>query len=86
LDSYLLYQRVPLKRKFIVIVEVRKLLLGNLNSTRAGNVVHAAFLKQIIQHVALIIESGRTNFTAIIKQVHTEQFPFAILVVPGLDI
>ena len=73
--AYLLYQCIPLE-----------LLLRNLDSARAGNVVHAAFLEQVIQHVALIVESGSTNFTAVIKQIHTEQFPLAILVVPSFDI
>lgn len=84
--AYLLYQCVPLERQFIVIVEVRELLLRNLHSARAGNVVHTAFLEQVIQHVALIVESGSTNFAAVIKQIHTEQFSLAILVVPSLDI
>lgn len=46
--AYLLYQCVPLERQFIVIVEVRELLLRNLHSARAGNVVHTAFLEQVI--------------------------------------
>jgi hypothetical protein len=86
LCSYLLYRGVPLKRKFIVVVEVRELLLGNLDSARAGDVVYTTFLKQIVQHVALVVKSSRTNFTTIIKQVHTEQFALAILVVPSLDV
>lgn len=86
LCTYLLDQRVPLKRKFVVIVEVRELLLGYLDSARAGDVVHTAFLEQVIQHVTLIVETGCPNFTAIIEQVHTEQFSLAIFVVPSLDV
>jgi hypothetical protein len=84
-STYFLDDGIPLKCKFVIVVQVCELFLGHLHSTRARDVVHTTFLEELVEHITLIIKSSRTDFSAIIEQIHTEKLSFAILVVPGFD-
>lgn len=84
--SHLLNKRISFESKLIIIVQVCELLLGNLNATGAGDVVDTAFLKKVIEHVTLVVETCCTNLTTVVEQIDTEQLSFSVLVMPRLDV
>lgn len=43
-------------------------------------------MKQVVEEVALVLKTGASNFSTIIQKIDTEQPPFAVLVVPSLDV
>ena len=65
--TYLLYEGLPLKCQFVVIVKIGKLFPCRLDSTWSSNVVNATFLKQFVKHVTLIIETGSLYLATLIK-------------------
>ena len=86
MEKNLLHHRVSLEGELIVVVEIRELLLRQLNSARTRNVIHGALLKEVIKRIALILEAGRLNLAALVHQVDAKQLPFSILIVPRPDI
>lgn len=69
--TYLFNNGVSFKGKFVVVIQVCELLLGDLDTT-IRNIIDTALLEDIIKHVTLIIEPCCANFAAVIQQVHAE--------------
>ena len=82
--TYFLDDRIPLKSKLVIVVEICELLFGQLHPTRACDVIHASLLNHIVQHVALLVEPGRSDFSTFVEKVCAEEFSLSVLVVPRL--
>lgn len=70
--AHLLYQCISFERELVVVVQVRKLLLRHLDSTRTCDVVDSTLLKEVVECITLIIEPCAPNFATLIKKIDAE--------------
>lgn len=66
------------------MVDVRELLLGQLNSARR-DIVYGILLQDVVPLIYGFLECRRLDFSTFVDEVDTEQFALTVLVVPCLD-
>jgi hypothetical protein len=82
---YPFYLSVSLKHKFILVLEGTELFLGHVDSALT-DIIYLSLLQHFVELLALIVETGSTDLSTFIQEMHVEEFPGALLVRPCLDL
>ncbi|KAI6748960.1 hypothetical protein HG531_007907 [Fusarium graminearum] len=77
---------IALERELIIVGKVGKLLLSQLYSARGRDIIDGAFLQLVVESIALVVETGGLDLTALIEQIDTEKFTLSSGLVPCLDV
>lgn len=83
--AHLFHHGISFEHEFVVVVQIRKLLLRQLDPTWARDIVDSTLLKNIIERIALEIKTCGTDLAALVQQIHAEQLPVATFIMPRLD-